>query len=509
MPGEVSNTTTAEDGKNMLQKLFYIPDTFEHEELRRRQVINFILVILVVIAFPMALYSLATMLGSGPSLVIIVTLIANLALLFANRSPRMPSWLSATILTAILLFAISLSDTPAELYNGRSIVIWALPILIGALIFPPRVVFLIFLVIAGLMEAFPPPNNVGVNYFAMSVLLIITVMSWAGMTIANRAIRDARREAGNNHAILNSIADGVLVLDGQGRFISANPALFAMIPEADLQEILKQPLGNTLEWKKRLFSINASVVPEVGTVAIFRDETRRRETERAKDAILAVTSHELRTPLSSMKSYVEMLQDLVLNDRYEKDHFVKQIQRILENVDRLDRLVANILDYAQLQSDTFTLKHEPFNIRAVLDKSGRLLSGMLESKSLTYKVTVDSNVPAAMIGDANRLQHVLTDLIGNAIKFTERGNVGVNVSLSGQSIAFRVTDTGPGIPPEQLPDIFEAFRRGSDYASRTHQGVGLGLPIARQIVTHMGGSIDVSSEVGRGTSVTITVPITI
>jgi signal transduction histidine kinase len=351
-------------------------------------------------------------------------------------------------------------------------------------------------------------NMPQVNYFAMLELVAVAFISWLGMSIANNAIRDARREAANNEAILRSIADGVLVLDRQGKLISANPALLRMVPEEDLPELLKQPLAKTVRWQRKIFSVAVSDVPDIGTVAVFRDDTRRHETERARDALLAVASHELRTPLTAVMNYLEMLQVLTRMDRINSNEFGEHIDRALENLKRLQNLVNNILDQAQIQAGVLTLKHEPFNLGSLIEKAHQLLEVLLKEKHLSYELVVASNVPTEISGDANRLHKVLVNLLGNAIKFTNQGGIRVNVSMPlEERLSIEVADSGPGIPPEQLPDIFEAFRRGSNYAQRERQGAGLGLSIAKEIVTRMGGEISVSSEPGNGSIFTISLPM--
>jgi signal transduction histidine kinase len=111
-------------------------------------------------------------------------------------------------------------------------------------------------------------------------------------------------------------------------------------------------------------------------------------------------------------------------------------------------------------------------------------------------------------GDPNRLNQVLVNLIGNAIKFTNEGGIKVNVSTpTKEKLSIQVADSGLGIPPEQLPDIFEAFRRGSNYIHRERQGAGLGLSIAKEIITRMGGEISVASEPGQGSIFTVLLPM--
>jgi signal transduction histidine kinase len=317
-----------------------------------------------------------------------------------------------------------------------------------------------------------------------------------------------QNQTANHEAVLNNIADGVLVLDLQGNFLSANPALLRMISEEDLRGIIAVPLKKTIKWQRKIFSVTAAPVPDVGTVAVVRDETRRNEIERAKDSMLAAASHELLTPLTVVMNYIELLIVLTRMGRANTDIFIEHLNRALENSQRLHRLVLAILDQAQIQAGRLVLKKQPFNLPRLFETTRQLLDSLITQKGLSYELIIHPDVPDEILGDANRLQQVLVNLIGNAIKFTAQGGIRVSVRWTdAETLLIAVTDTGPGIPSEQLPDIFEAFRRGSDYAHREHQGAGLGLSIVKEIVALMGGRISVSSEEGVGSVFTVVIPV--
>lgn len=317
-----------------------------------------------------------------------------------------------------------------------------------------------------------------------------------------------RNQTANHEAVLNNIADGVLVLDLEGKFLSANPALLRMIAEKDLREMIATPLKKTIKWKRKIFSVRTARVPDVGTVAVFRDETRRNEIERAKDSMLATASHELRTPLTAVMNYLEMLIVFTRMGKIDTEIFTEHLNRALENSQRLHRLVLAILDQAQIHAGRMVLKKQPFNLLSLFETTRQLLNSLITQKNLSYELIIHPDVPAEIVGDTERLQQVLVNLIGNAIKFTNQGGIRVIVHCQDeQTLAIAVADTGPGIPAEQLPDIFEAFRRGSDYAHREQQGAGLGLSIVKEIVTLMGGQISVVSEVGVGSIFTVTIPV--
>ncbi len=514
----------------MLKNLFQIPDTFEPDDHRRRQVVNIMLMIFALMGIIMMIVVLTTsgcLFCGDPEMetyrylfyASVINMIGSSTLLVMNRSPHIPGWINATIFVAYVFVLISRVDTPYELYYGGSQIAWIVPILLAAVLLHPASVFVVTAIVCVFYQLFTPPvpdSTYYVNYYSLIIFFMIAFISWLGMSIANRAIRDARREAANMQAIYQHVADGVLVLDLAGNFLSANPALLKMIPEEDLLEIIAKPLGTssrwsdgkTLLWKRKVFSVMASPVPEVGTVAVFRDETRRHETERARDALLAVASHELRTPLAATMNYLELLRMLVKLDRVNTEEFSEHLTRAIENSKRLQALVNDILDQAQIQAGVLELKPQSFSLRALLDKVRNLLDSLIQQKGLAYELTVAPEVPEEIVGDPERLHQVLVNLIGNAIKFTKQGGIKVSVSKGQQENLFiEVADTGSGIPPEQLPDIFEAFRRGSNYAQRERQGAGLGLSIAKEIVTRMGGQIAAASQFGAGSTFTVTLPI--
>ena len=516
----------------MLKNLLRIPDTFDPDDRRRRQVLNVLLLFGILVALSgilmtlagLACYHCGPLLSEGRDAGIlsrsILALVFCFILLWANRSPRVSSWLSAGVFTTCFIVLCLNADTPAELYNGRSTLVFAIPIMLGAVLFPPGYAFLITLFICIIMLFFTPPDSryvmsSPVNYYSMLTLFFIASISWLSMSIANRAIHDARRRAeearrhaANLEAILNGIADGVLVLDLQGGFVSANPALARMIPEEHLRQLGEKLLEETVRWQQKVFSVSASPVPDVGSVVVFRDETRRRETERARDALLAVASHELRTPLAAMLNYMELMLMLAESGKIEVEKFVQHLQRAIENGARLQRLVNDILDQAQIQAGTLELKSQRFDLHDLLEKTRPFLADLIREKQLSYNLSIAPGVPTEIEGDPDRLHQVLVNLLGNAAKFTQHGGIEMNISLGDlQTLSITVADTGLGIPEAQLPDIFEAFRRGSDYAQREQQGAGLGLSIAKEIITRMGGSISVASTIGVGSVFTVLLPL--
>jgi signal transduction histidine kinase len=407
-----------------------------------------------------------------------------------------------------------------KLSMGSGLMLWLFPMLVAALTLRPASVLVVACVPLVLM-IFPSiyfDASLPVSY-AVVALFAIALLCWLVATILRRVVHDARQQAENAihaarrqseniEAILNTINDGVLVLDLQGNFISANQALIQMIPEDKLREINSKPLEETLEWKRTVFSVSGSLLPGMGSVLVFRDETRRHEADRARDALLAIASHELRTPLGSVMNYIELLMQLLAMGKINSEKFTMYLVRAYENSQRLLVLINNIIDQAQLQARVLDLKWDRCNLPALLEKSRQLLSDQIKEKDLSYELTIAPDVPEEIISDSERLHQVLMNLIGNAIKFTHKGGVKVNVSLPSQeTLSIQVTDTGPGIPYEQLPDIFEVFRRGSNYATRNHQGAGLGLSIVKELVNRMGGEVSADSTIGLGSVFIVSLPL--
>lgn len=153
------------------------------------------------------------------------------------------------------------------------------------------------------------------------------------------------------------------------------------------------------------------------------------------------------------------------------------------------------------------IRYESFSPSSLLLLVKNMLSGLAEQKSLNLITQVDAALPELILGDSGRLQQVLVNLIGNAIKFTDYGEIHVSFKALEAEWQLIVQDTGIGIPVERLPDIFEPFRRGADYATRPHQGAGLGLSIVKKLVTLMEGKIEAQSAVGAGSVFTVTLPL--
>ncbi len=490
-----------------LPKLLGLPDTFDPDDRRRRQILNLILALFIVggLVSIIATFSYgdsfmeiihdqegALILLSSVAVVVIFTLLFLLNRL--ERAGTLAGWLFVLSLIAI----ISISDVPSQLL-ARGLILWTLPILAGGIVLPPFAVFIVAsLVSATNLYISVMLLHISTNPYAIAIYFVLAALTWLGMSIANGAIRTARMEAQKNAAILDGVADGVVVLNDADQVVLANPVALSLMGSG-LTQLASQGKGQQ-EMRGRVLAFEWSEVKGVGRVAIVRDVSRQVEVERAKEAMLGVVSHEMRTPLAAIIGFAEIIA-------LRNDLATTFAERIRVNAQRLTHMVNDLLDHAQMQAGTLKVRNEPFSPASLLLLVKNLLSGLAEQKSLKLITHVDPTLPELILGDNSRLQQILVNLLGNAIKFTDYGQVQVSCKRMDDEWQMIVQDTGIGIPTERLPDIFEPFRRGSDYATRNHQGAGLGLSIVKKLVVLMDGRIEVQSIVGQGSVFTVTLPL--
>lgn len=229
------------------------------------------------------------------------------------------------------------------------------------------------------------------------------------------------------------------------------------------------------------------------------EDTRARseDANRAKGEFLANVSHEIRTPLSAIIGMAQhMLHSGATNDK---------LRRIQSSAEALMAIIGDILDFAKIESRKLTLDHEPFALRQTLGDTVETLRIRADDKSLALELEVLDEVPDTLVGDAMRLRQVLINLIGNAIKFTDHGEVRLRVEIASEPpgevcLHFAVIDTGIGIPRDKQEIVFEAFAQADGSSARRYGGTGLGLSISTRLVELMGGDIWVESEAGAGSA---------
>ena len=235
------------------------------------------------------------------------------------------------------------------------------------------------------------------------------------------------------------------------------------------------------------------VTDEVARMALSRAYDEARQAIDAREDVLKMVSHDLRNPLNT----ISMSAGLMLEVALPEDQRVKQLSMIKRAGERMNRLIQDLLDVAKIEAGRLGIEPKPIDIGPLVSEAVDMLRPLAMEKGIRLDVLVATGLPV-IAADAGRVLQVLSNLVGNAIKFTPRGGrVTIRVELVAGSVRFCVADTGPGIPPEQLPKIFGRFWQ-ADRSDR--RGIGLGLAIAKGIVEAHGGRIDVESRVGEGTT---------
>jgi two-component system phosphate regulon sensor histidine kinase PhoR len=236
---------------------------------------------------------------------------------------------------------------------------------------------------------------------------------------------------------------------------------------------------------------------------VLVDVTELRRLESLRRDFVANASHELRTPIAAVRSATETLRSGALDDPLVAARFVDIIER---NAQRLQSLLEDMLELSKLESNEFKLKRERVELGSVVPIVLALFRERAEKKSVRLGAEL-SSAAGAVEGDARALEHVLSNLVDNAVKYCPSGTrVLVSASLQGDRVNLIVSDTGPGIPAEHLPRVFERFYRVDAGRSRELGGTGLGLSIVKHMVEAMRGKVWVESKVGRGSTFVVSLP---
>jgi two-component system phosphate regulon sensor histidine kinase PhoR len=323
-------------------------------------------------------------------------------------------------------------------------------------------------------------------------------------------------------SIISSLQEGILVLDKEERVLITNKSL-QMIAGKNLEkgnfywEILREPKLNELvksvrnarhnsteeiELNNRTFLCSATFLRYKEEITIvFHDITEIKKLEKIKTDFVLNVSHELRTPLTSIKGFIETIETGMLDD--ENKHYMGIIKR---NTDRLINIINDLLSLSEMEEKGTKLQLEPVNLKGIIEQALVVFEQQIQSKGFFVHLSVDPDLPPVE-GDPFKLEQVFINLIDNALKYTEKGGITIEMKSLDKKIVITLQDTGTGIPPEHLSRIFERFYVVDKSRSKKLGGTGLGLSIVKHIILLHNGTIKAESTPGRGTTFIITLPI--
>ena len=338
-----------------------------------------------------------------------------------------------------------------------------------------------------------------------AMLLVILLAITARLTVPIRSLSAIMRRAQDGES------DARATLEGTREIVNMQQAFNTMMEVLqNREETIAEARDRALEQEKAAQLARDQAIEQEKVTQQARDQAIEQgkalkiardqalESARAKGEFAATVSHELRTPLNGVIGMLDLISDMELSNKQ-----LDYVQTARSSADMLLTLINDILAFSKIDAGKTTLEVVEFELRDKLEEVLALVTPQAQNKELELAYVIDENIPLSILGDVHHLGQVLLNLLGNAIKFTERGQIGVSVTLTEDDgvhlhLAFEVTDTGVGIDPAAQQQIFDAFSQADSSTTRRYGGTGLGLAICRELVRLMGGEIGVESAPGAG-----------
>lgn len=330
-------------------------------------------------------------------------------------------------------------------------------------------------------------------------------------------------------AILQSIADGVIVLDDQNNIVNSNPAAQKMLADitgefssASLQKLMEasstgvflegDELTQRYNMNGRVLSASSAFIktPDDSpgrSVMVLRDITRAAEAEDLKDDFITSMSHELRTPLTVVKAYIDLFKRSA-NGHLEEQQLI-YLEKITKGSNELEEHIQKMISISEIQAGTLNLKQTEFSFTTFIQELVNEWRPEIEAKEIFFAVQLPDG-PVQVLADAERLRWAIGNLLENALTYTaEKGSIQLTVRHDSKNVFLQVTDSGIGIANGDLPFIFERFFRAKNDVNYSKRGIGLGLYITREIFELHGGRVTLESKVGVGSTFTCEMPLLI
>ncbi len=385
-----------------------------------------------------------------------------------------------------------------------------------------------FLYVSG-NNPYPPYDFTSLSFAVAGVLFLAAMIRFKFLNIVPVA----------HNLVLQSIPTGVIIFDAGQRVLEVNPAAVNILGSdqrsllgRDLFEVIPKPAVLPDRWEGQavtaevrigdeprdyelhINSLQGFVGKSEGGILLLHDITQRKQSEealrnakeaaevanQAKSSFVAMVSHEIRTPINGILG----MTDLTLQTELSRNQR-ENLEAVQFSAQSLLSIVNDVLDFAKIEAGKLELSLVPMRLKALGTKLERMFDHQARRRGVDFRCEVSADLPNELVGPEDRFQQVMINLISNAIKFTNEGEVGVrmeqgDVSPEQVEVCVSVSDTGVGIPGDKQPLIFEPFVQGDGAVNRQHTGTGLGLSITKRLVELMGGTIWFDSEVGRGTT---------
>lgn len=334
----------------------------------------------------------------------------------------------------------------------------------------------------------------------LTLFLVMLALIMIAMVPALRFSRQLTLPIGDMVSAVQRIRDGDLSMAihtrAKGELSELETALRQMVAAlADAQTELQQNVDQaTQDLRETLETI------EIQNIELDMARKEALKASHIKSEFLANMSHEIRTPLNGILGFTKLLDRSPLSPRQED-----YLSTIHKSAESLLAIINDVLDFSKIEAGKLSLDHTPLNLHDLIEDVQTLLAPMAQERGLEQAAIIYSDVPVALLGDPLRIRQVLTNLVSNAIKFTDLGSVVVRAMLEEDRgaeaiIKITVTDTGPGLNPEAQKDLFSAFTQADQSARRQEGGTGLGLAISKRLVEGMGGEIGIDSSEGSGST---------